>query len=266
MPAHQGICLISVPKSGTMFLSRYLEKTAGSPVTFGLNSLQAHELRRELQAGWHPEIQAMLAASSPDIEVMSRRFALMLARNRSSQRYEGKPRIFSDHGLHSFLRFLINPSAQEIQSPGAVAEWAGARNLATVFLYRDIRAVSSSLAHFLASSKSFLLGIESLASASDLVTRLYAPVLMEQMRQWQRAAAANDVLCVSYEELMADPAQWIGAVCRHGGLPHELDGIAEAPGSYRSWTYRANRTDWSSAFSMAQQAALNELAERGASA
>jgi hypothetical protein len=260
MSSTRGICLISVPKSGTMFLSRYLEKLAGSPVIFGLNGLGAADLRRELEAGWNAEVRARCAESCPDIEVMTRRFALMLARNRSAAEQGGKPPIFSDHGLSSFLRFLINPQIQEIQDPCDVCEWAGARKLAPVFLYRDIRAVSSSLAHFLGSSKSFLIGIESLPSAADLVARLYAPVLAEQMRLWHASAAACGVLCVSYEDLMAQPARWIEAICQRGGLPYDARGVADAPERYRSWTYRSNRTGWATAFSADQQAALNGLA------
>ncbi|WP_310452582.1 sulfotransferase [Sulfuritalea sp.] len=261
MSTSHGICLISVPKSGTMFLSRYLEKLADAPVIFGLNGLGAHSLRRELEVGWHADIRSRRAESSPNIDVMTRRFALMLARNRSAAQHGGRPPIFSDHGLSSFLRFLINPRNEEIQHPREISEWAGARNVATVFLHRDIRAVSNSLAHFLASSKSFLIGIDTLESAADLVVRLYAPVLAEQMRLWQKNAAAHDVLCVSYEDLMANPTHWIEAICQRGGLPYESRGVADAPDSYRSWTYRTNRQDgWSSSFSADQQAALNALA------
>lgn len=266
MPTRHGICLVSVPKSGTMFLSRYLEKAAGSPLVFGFQGATAAGLRRGLDAGWHPEIHAKRAANSPDLDVMTRRFAQMLARNRLLVGRDGRPPIFSDHGLANFLRFLIDPRNEEIQQPRAIVEWAQARNLATVFLYRDIRAVASSLAHFLASGKSFLIGVETLASAADLVTRFYAPVLAEQMRLWLQHAAAQDALCLSYEELMADPARWMQAVCRHGGLPHALEDAAAAPDSYRSWTYRANKTSWSSAFSGEQQAALNALAARGGAA
>jgi hypothetical protein len=243
-----------------MFLSRYLEKITGSPVVFGLNGWGPHDLRRELEAGWHAEIGSKRAQGSPDIEVMTRRFALMLARNRSAVKHSGKPPIFSDHGLSAFLRFLINPCNEEVQQPAEIVEWASARNLGTVFLYRDIRAVSSSLAHFLASNKSFLIGIETLEGAADLVARLYAPVLAEQMRIWQQSAAEHGALMVSYEDLMQDPARWIEAICKHGGLPYVSDSLAEAPGSYRSWTYRASETDWSSAFSIDQQTALDALA------
>ncbi len=260
MTTSRGICLISVPKSGTMFLSRFLEKTTGSPLIFGLDGLGAPALRRGLEAGWHPAIAAKRARNSPDIDVMTRRFALMLARNRASATQGGKPPIFSDHGLSSFLRFLIDPRNEEIQHPQGVCEWAEARNLATVFLYRDIRAVSSSLAHFLASGKSFLMGIDTVENAADLVARLYAPVLAEQMRLWRESAAAHGVLCVSYEDLMAEPARWFEAICRRGGLPYEPQGLGDAPDSYRSWTYRSNRTDWASAFSRDQQAALKALA------
>lgn len=259
MSIQNGICLISVPKSGTMFLSRYLEKIAGSPVIFGLQGLSAPALRQQLSDGWRDEIKSNLSASSPSLEVMTRRFSLMLERNRVRGQQSGKPLIYSDHGLSSFLRFLINPRNEEIQSPQEIINWANENKLATVFLYRDIRAIANSLAHFLASNKSFLIGIDSLEHAAELVARYYAPVLAEQMRVWQAHAPA-DVLCVSYEELMQDPAHWIQLICRKGGLPCDSTGIAGAPDSYRSWTYRSNGAGWTGTFSEAQQAVLNGIA------
>lgn len=95
MSTKSGICLISVPKSGTMFLSRYLEKIAESPVVFGLQGLNAHALRQQLDEGFHPEITAQLSASSPSLEVMTRRFSLMLEQNRYRQKGGRAPILFT---------------------------------------------------------------------------------------------------------------------------------------------------------------------------
>ncbi|MHB1123192.1 MAG: sulfotransferase [Ramlibacter sp.] len=261
MSTPRGICVISVPKSGTMFLSRYLEKRTGIAVVFGLDAVGPPGLRRQLQPGWNEEIRGVRAACSPELEVMTRRFALMLARNRSqAQRRHDAPAIVSDHGFSSFLRFLVDPRVEDIQPPQEVCAWAAARDLAPVFLHRDLRDVASSLAHFLASGKSFLVTIRSLEDAADLVARLYAPVLAAQMRLWKQEARALGVLCVSYEDLMAQPARCIQEICGRGGLPCEAQGLAAAPENYRSWTYRARRSDWANAFSSRQQSALRELA------
>lgn len=256
----RGLCLISVPKSGTMFVSRYLAQWTGSRVVFGLDGGDAPTLMRGLSDGWHPAIAAATNTRSHDLATMTRRFAQMLSRNRVPAAQESGPVIYSDHGLHSFLSFLINPRITDLQDPAQVCSWASERHLAPVFLYRDIRGIANSLAHFLASGKSFLLGLRDLPEACDLVVRLHAPVLAQQMRTWRRQAGAHGVLCVAYEDVMAQPRHWLGAICRHGQLPWAANCGVDAPNDYRSWTYRRSGGDWAATFTGDQQNALNALA------
>jgi hypothetical protein len=249
-----GICLISIPKSGTMFVSRSLEKLTATPVVFGLDPAGESGLAAQLAQGFHPEIAAALRRGSPGIETMARRFAQMLARNRTGGAV--RPAIVSDHGFHSFLRFLINPHRDDIRAPEEIIEWAERRALAPVYLYRDIRGVANSLAHFLASGKSFLLDIDTLEHAARLVAERYVPVLAQQMRQWQAASADRRVLAVAYEDVTKDPAHWLGAICAHGNLAFEPAALIADADAYRSWTYRGNKTPWRQTFTAAQQESL----------
>lgn len=252
-----GICLISIPKSGTMFLSRYLEKLTAIPVVFGMEGLSESQLFSDLVQGWHPQIAAALNATSPSLETMSKRFAQMLARNRWTANDDAERlRIVSDHGLHNFLRFLINPSVAEVQSPAEVIEWAEQHRLAPVYLHRDIRSIANSLAHFLVSRRSFLVDIDTLSHAASLVSDLYAPVLAEQMRQWTKVAGDPRVLTVSYDELMKDPAERVRLICAHGHLDFNPSDLIETPDKYRSWTFRGNKTSWQETFSPEQRTKL----------
>lgn len=257
MTVKRGLCLISVPKSGTMFLSRYLERSSGVPVVFGIEGQTETQLASGLDEGWHPEIQAALDPGSPDIKTMARRFAQMLARNRNRHSGGTGVSILSDHGYHNFLAFLTNPAVKQIQNPRWIVDWAQARNLAPVFLYRDIRAVANSLVHFLVARKSFLLGIKSLEEAADLVTRLYVPVLAEQIERWRLLDGESELLTVSYENLMANPAHWIPRICAHANLPCVQEDVSNAPENYQSWTFRSKGASWSDTFTDSQQRALN---------
>jgi len=257
-----GICLISVPKSGTMFLSRYLERISGIPAVFGLSGKTALQLLRELRpTGWHPSIHSALHARSPDLDLLARRFALFLARGRVAVGLEFESStLISDHGFHNFLRFLINPCVDEICMPERIIEWAAERHLTLVYLHRDICGIANSLAHFLAAGKSFLVKIRSLATAAELVSELYAPMLAEQMKQWERFADDPRVISVKYEELIRNPRSWIGEICRRGNISPRQTGLIQSADEYPSWTYRRGKSEsWRTTFSTVQQRRLEAL-------
>lgn len=254
----RGICLISIPKSGTMFLSRYLETQAAAPVVFGLQAHSAPALTATLAGGPHPKIAAVRRVGGASPEAMARRFALMLARNRAALADSGRM-ILSDHGYHSFLKFLIAPEASDIIPPAQVVERARALGLAPVFLHRNLAEVANSLLLFLTSGKSFLLDLEGAEAVAELVAELYVPVLARQIAHWRAAAADLGVLVVDYAQLMQDPAASLAAVCRHGGLPLPDAEAATAPAAYRSWTWRGDRAlGWRDTFAPHLQARLTD--------
>jgi hypothetical protein len=258
----RGLCLISIPKSGTMFLSGYLEKISQCKAVFGLERRSAAELARELTQGWHPDIQAAADDRSIDLASMCRRFALMLNRNRPQGDCMPTSGIVTDHGYTSFLQFLINPSPDQIACPRMLIQWARDRSLAPVFLYRPIPEVANSLALFLASGKSFLLILRSIEQAADIVTNLHAPVLAAQTAAWLDIASEQNVLALSYQELIADPSRWIAEVARQSMLPIVVGKLSEDPAAYRPWTYRRRSqmsASWCDTFNPRQQAVLRSL-------
>lgn len=259
----RGVCMISIPKSGTMFLSRYLERITSCPVVFGIEHRSSQQLAQELGAGWHPAIQEAADPRCTETAAMCRRFAQMLARNRDATD-NGKPLILSDHGYTSFLQFLINPLSNQILEPLSLIKQARERGLATVFLYRSLPDVANSLALFLASGKSFLLALRSREQAASLVARLYAPVLAQQTAAWLDIAASQNVLAISYDALIAEPARWIREVARLGNLDVDKVQLQQHAGDYRSWTYRSQQgkfgqASWRDTFTPAQQAVLDSL-------
>ena len=236
-----------------MFLSRYLERLSGIPVVFGLENPGEARLRQELSGEWHPEVKSALRPGSPGPERIAKRFAQMLSRNRGDTG-NGKPQLISDHGFHSFLRFLVKPSKAEIRPPEDIVAWAAQRDLAVVYLYRDIRAVANSLTHFLASGRSFLLDIGTLQQAAQLAAEIYAPVLAQQMREWGNLAGDQRVLSVAYEELVKEPAALVKEICDRGGIPFDEEDLIQTTEQYPSWTYRGSKGgSWRETFTAEQQ-------------
>lgn len=265
MSESRGLCVISIPKSGTMFLSRYLERVTGRSVVFGLEQRSAQQLAHEMRAGWDPAILSAAGSRCVSTRIMCRRYAQMLARNRAAAKNEQAISIFSDHGHTNFLQFLINPALDQILDPRALIRWASDRQLATVFLYRELSAVANSLALFLASGKSFLLSLRSVEEAAALVVKCHAPVLAAQTALWLQAAAENHTAVLSYDELIAEPAHWIRKLAQLGNLSCNDELLHNDASAYRSWTYR-NQNDkdkasasWRDTFNSEQQAALSAL-------
>ncbi len=258
----RGLCLISIPKSGTMFLSGYLEKISQCKALFGLGRRSATELAGELTRGWHPAIQAAADDRSVDLALMCRRYALMLSRNRAQGECLPTRGIVTDHGYTSFLQFLTNPSPAQIACPRMLIQWARERSLHPVFLYRPVPEVANSLALFLASGKSFLLTLRSLEQAADIVTNLHAPVLAAQTSAWLNIASEQNVLALSYQELITNPSHWIAEVARQSRLPIAPGMLSEDPAAYRPWTYRRRSqvsASWCDTFNARQQAVLRSL-------
>lgn len=241
-----------------MFLSRYLERLTGLPVVFGLESAAESDLRRELDGCGHPAIVGSLATPAQPHAVMAKRYAQMLARNRARIRDIGpdEPVILSDHGFHNFLRFLLDPRDDEIIAPEEILARAASLRLQVVYLYRDLGSIVSSLAHFLASRKSFLLAVDGVDRAMELAVEVYAPVLAAHMTVWKRHFYDPRILPLTYDEVVARPESVIRRICTCAGLPYTGDEIITDADQYKSWTYRAGRRSWKDSMSPRQQALL----------
>lgn len=237
-----GLCVISVPKSGTMFLSRYLERVSGLPVVFGLEGVGQSRLAAEIDGREHPLIKASRHPGS--LATATRRYALMLSRNRQQVDRLGldAPRLYSDHGFHNFLRFLLDPRPDEIVSPEEILSWAEARRLRVCYLYRDLGAILVSLANFLSAGKSFLLSIDGLENAMNLSVELYAPVLAAHIEAWRPFFSDPRLMVTTYKELTTEPAAIVSRVAAGGGIPLLPDAqLIDEASEYKPWTYRGGK-------------------------
>lgn len=258
-----GVLLISVPKSGTMFLSRCLEKVSGIPAVFGLSPKSQKEIEADLDP-WHPSVRAALAKDSPPDALLAKRYSQYMARNRDKANpIEIGPSFVSDHGMRSFVRFIANPDPNDIQDPESLIAWAQGHRLQLVYLYRDIKAVANSLVHFLADGKSRLMRVADVVTAAELTCDLYAPILAEQMKRWSYYLEHPNVMAIRFEDLISDPEPHIARICSASGLElHDALSIQSAR-SQPSWTYRTNQGPrWNNTFSQSQQAVLTNLEAR----
>ena len=109
---YKGACIISVPKTGTMFLTRSLERLHQSKCIFGLFPTSAQCIADKIKSVPHDTVKDVLAPHSPSLETIARRYSQMVSRNRNDDR-NGVARIYSDHGMDCFPRFLFNPQFSE---------------------------------------------------------------------------------------------------------------------------------------------------------
>jgi hypothetical protein len=257
----RGVQLVSIPKSGTMFFSRCLERATGVAPVYGLNFMTAPQVEADLGKG-RPEILAAFAETGPTLPLLARRYSQYRAKDRHEAAYRPDGLHFvSDHGLHSFARFLVDPQERDIVDPSALLAWAQAHRLQLVYLRRDLRAIANSLVHFLVDGRSRLVRIGELATATRLTCDLYMPVLAQQMRLWTPWARHPAVMALSFEELAADPAAIVARVCERAAMPITAGSVGDASEN-RAWTYRPDQSArWTDTFTASQQATLQRLEE-----
>lgn len=253
-----GGCVISVPKSGTMFLTRSLERLHRKSCTFGLFPEEEISRVRCKDFQINSSVSEILSPHSPSVEKVMRRYKQMMARNRSKER-DSSSRLFSDHGLKSFPRFLFAPSRQELRHPASIVEAAASKSLNTVFLYRDIRSVAASLTHFLCLGKSYLIRTDNVKRTGDVVSKLHAPILSDMIVQWIEEADKQEIMLVKYEKLIDKPYHYLSAISEHCGFGKiDFQDDAELIG-FRPWTYQNRSGAWYDGLSDEARARLEYL-------
>ncbi|MBQ0957950.1 hypothetical protein KAK06_03165 [Ideonella sp. 4Y11] len=252
-----GLLVVSSPKSGTMFLTRCLERASGLHAVFGIEHPGPAELLAQLQAsGWHPRVQELLSADSPSHRLLAQRYGQYLARHREGG--AEAPRLVADHGLRSFARFIVQPTHDDLLPPAQVMAWARARGLQVGYLQRDLKSVANSLVQFLLDGRSRLIRLDDPARVAALVCEVYAPILAEQARQWARLAPSADLHRVRFDDLRAEPGPLVERLCAAAGWL--ADARALSAQGERAWTYRVDQSaTWQRTFTAAQVAALDSL-------
>ncbi|MDR6450052.1 hypothetical protein J2794_006192 [Paraburkholderia terricola] len=259
MSNKNGIQLISVPKSGTMFFSRCVEKATGISPVYGLHPMTTGNVARDIGAV-NQHIFRCLSKDSCSMEQLSRRYSLFRAKNRGSEVVGDAISFYSDHGLRSFAKFLVDPREDDVEDPEQLIATAQTRRHQLVYLRRDIKAVANSLVHFLVEGKSRLVRIGDMAQATHVVCEFYVPVLARLIRRWTPYLSHPSVLALRFEELLDTPGPLVRNVCEHAGMPVIAPETVSEAEQQKSWTYRINQTArWTDTFSQAQQFELQRV-------
>jgi hypothetical protein len=260
----RGVIIISVPKSGTMFLFRYLAKLTGFNSKFGLFPADLTELLRGMPQEPDPMISSCLSPSSPGRELMARRYLQMMnphggpgrpAISRSEEKDCESRWIIADHGFDNFLTFLRNPDDVRILRPTEIVEEAKKRDMGVIYLFRDLKAIVNSLAHFISSGRAFLLRIRSLEEALEVAIQKYSKVLADHTQIWEREF--NDGILLSYERLHHDLKGVITDICQTYGLPYKHEDLISEMKEFQTWTYRrGDPEEWRSKLTEEQKSRI----------
>ncbi|MFH1157156.1 MAG: sulfotransferase domain-containing protein [Pseudomonadota bacterium] len=241
----KGLLIISVPKSGTMFLSNYLGAVTGYQSVFGLPCESPQAMLSQIPGEPSELIGRHLAPDSPTPERMVKKYIMMINRNRTRKRTRqpevSEKTIITDHGFDNFLVFLRNPDKAGIISPKDIVAMAKKMDMGVLYLYREIDDIVNSFAHFIASKRSYLITIDSLEAAREIAVKEYAGVLARHIERWKHEF--DQGLILKYEQLNEDTRGSIQMICDRYGLPYEKDKLISNMKDFRAWTFRKGTTN-----------------------
>lgn len=221
--------------------------------------MPSRDIARDLNVV-NPEIFKSLSPDTRSTTQLSQRYSLFRAKNRHFGANEDAPSFYSDHGLHSFARFLLDPRDNDIVDPATLIKTAQERRLQLVYLRRDIKAVANSLVHFLVDGKSRLIRIPDMAQATRLACECYIPVLARLVRRWTPYLNHPEVLALRFEDLLERPWPIVRDVCERAGMSVTAPDAVREASQQKSWTYRVDQTArWTETFSASQQRELHRI-------
>ncbi len=262
-----GIVVVSVPKSGTNFLSQYLARVTGWRHRWGRPSRDIVELFKELPPEPDSEIYhraVHLIATDKDLKYLhpSERPTLFggrrvieiddseqaLQRQRDTEQQLTRNVVIAEHPLRSLAYWLRNPLEVPVLNPQEVIEEGRLRNYGVLFLHRDFRDVINSLAHFLLAGTRYV-QFGSWEDSIDIVLTRYAPVLANAIRVWK---SQFDGFQLTYESLTRDPRKTIQQLLEHFELP-PAPHLIETADEFQAFTFRKGGSrDWCNHLTPAQ--------------
>lgn len=260
-----GLVVVSVPKSGTNFLSRYLSRITGWPHRWGRPSRDSIDLLGELPAAPDPEVAGRavhliqtptdIAALPPDQRpaLFGNRRLVSLEDEPAAPAETGQPlapgaapsspgrRIIAEHPVRSLPWFLRNPSTVPLLSPREVMEEAASLRYGVVFLYRDLRDVANSLSHFLHAGTRYV-HFPSLEVSQQVVVEHYLPVLAAAIRLWKQEFPGR---IVTYEDLVHRTRPTLESLISEFDLPASPGELVSTTDQFPTFTLRKGGTgDW----------------------
>ncbi len=270
---YDGLIVVSVPKSGTNFLSRYLSAVTGWPHRWGRPSRDDASLLAELPERPDAEVARMathLIQTETDMALLSVDQRPVLFGNRSLVSLEPPPenelgsdhrpklpyQIIAEHPVRSLPWLLRNPSTCPILHPDDVVREARQLNYGVIFLYRDLRDIANSLAHFLFAGTRFV-KFGSLEDAMEVTVHHYAPVLAAAIRTWKNEFSG---MILTYEELIQQTRPVFQRIIETFQLPVTKSRLIESSEEFPTFTFRKGGSgDWQNHLTPTQAAHLSSL-------
>lgn len=255
---YSGLIVVSVPKSGTNFLSRYLSRFTGWPHRWGRPSRDQVSLLDELPALPDPVIASRalhLIQTGNDIMLLPPEQRPQLFGNRHLVSLEApsegeeedavrplqKNWVIAEHPLRSLPWFLRNPRDVPVLQPAEVLAEASELGFGVLFLSRDLKDIVNSLGHFLFAGTRYV-HFRSLAESMETAVYLYAPVLAAAIRTWQKDFPG---LKIRYEELTQNTRPVLARIVEEFRLPGSGGRLIESSGDFPTFTFRKGGSgDW----------------------
>jgi len=258
-----GLVIMTVPKSGTMFLSHYLRELTGYNYRFGYAALGNKPLPRQIANLYDTPKDKIRARIGRKITVVGGPMRLdpephtqmPRSQHMSPHKWEiiHKDKwIVVDHAV-SINGIFGNPSHASIVHPSVVVNKATKEDFGVLFLYRDLRDTLNSLAHFLRQR----VKKNGLQKTIQFTIDNHAPIFAELIRMWK--SDFRDGLTITYKSLHENTFQTLSKICHTYGLPCRSK-IISSMDEYKSWTYRKGGSgDWQNNFTKVQgEYILNE--------
>ena len=253
----KGLVVVSIPKSGTNFLARYLADATGWKFRWGRPSRSIIELSESL-----PELPNELVYERADHLIMTDKDLpfrntgqvanVFGGRQIASVRYSEKEleilrasveknatdTVIAEHPVESLAKFIRNPDQVKVTLPRDVIEEADDRSYGVVFLYRDLRDIANSFSHFLFEGTRFV-KFSSFDAALEVVLECYLPVLANAIRTWQRDF---DGLSLTYEQLHQSTKASLNQIAEQFDLPLDRSALIDSMSDYKAFTLRTGKT------------------------
>lgn len=237
MNAMGGLIIISLPKSGTMFLSQYLRFLTGYQYRFGLlEHMLTPDALAEVLLTPDPLIADALDEQEEFAPTFLRLYQEKIYPLSKTNALEFGDWIIADHAFDDLAVFMRNPTRTILLTPQQVQACAARRGMEVLYLYReDMRDVITSMAHFISSGSTRFLRLTSLESAIDVCIKSYLPVLAQQVRLWKNTFGG---MMVSYEMLHRDTRSTIVSICERFNLPYDKETVIRQMNEFKASNFR----------------------------
>ncbi|HRQ76042.1 MAG TPA: hypothetical protein PK098_08995 [Phycisphaerales bacterium] len=256
----KGIVVISIPKSGTNFLSRSLAELTGWRPRWGRPSRDLRLMQSEIPHEPDPYVAERaihLVQTEKDLLNIpeherptvfgGRKLVAVKQPPGAEEMYIAAMRhlkehvIIAEHPVRSIPYLIRNPKQVPITMPEEVEREAAELDYGVVFLRRELKDTANSFAHFLHAGTRYV-QFRTLDDAFDVVINEYIPVLAKAIRIWRDGFSG---MKIAYEDLVADPQRTLDAIRERFNLTPVSGTPRRPPDQVKAFTFRKGGSgDW----------------------